>query len=158
MAICSSDLLLQVSLLHSDLTFTGYCSRVSSRVPPSHPGYVFENLPGGGSLGIFYALVRVFLSIELTLTFPIVFKPAADVAEEIWYNFLMVSLLYLSPYLPLPLPFPCPSPSLSPFLPPSLPLPFPLPLPFMMLLVTFVYSIYVTCCAGICQIWQTDLC
>ncbi|CAI8048051.1 Proton-coupled amino acid transporter 4 [Geodia barretti] len=49
-------------------------------------GYVFENLPGG----VFYDLVRVFLSVELTLTFPIVFKPASDVAEEIWYNFLMV--------------------------------------------------------------------
>ena len=47
---------------------------------------MFENLPGG----VFYDLVRVFLSIELTLTFPIVFKPASDVAEEIWYNFLMV--------------------------------------------------------------------
>jgi amino acid permease len=53
-------------------------------------GYVFENLPGGGSLGVLYDLARVFLSIELTLTFPIAFKPAADVAEEIWHNFLMV--------------------------------------------------------------------
>ena len=49
---------------------------------------MFENLPGG----VFYDLVRVFLSVELTLTFPIVFKPASDVAEEIWFNFLMVCL------------------------------------------------------------------
>ena len=55
---------------------------------PCVTGYVFENLPGG----VFYDLVRVFLSVELTLTFPIVFKPASDVAEEIWYNFLMVRM------------------------------------------------------------------
>ena len=34
--------------------------------------------------------MRVFLSLELTLTFPIVFKPASEVAEEIFYNFMMV--------------------------------------------------------------------
>lgn len=48
-------------------------------------GYIFENLPGG----LFNDIVRLFLSLELTLTFPIVFKPASDVMEEIWYNFLM---------------------------------------------------------------------
>ena len=57
------------------------------------PGYIFENLPAG----TFNDVVRLFLSLELTLTFPIVFKPASDVMEEIWYNFMMVSvtLFYL---------------------------------------------------------------
>ena len=50
-------------------------------------GYIFENLPGG----TFNNIVRVFLSMELTLTFPIVFKPATEVAEEILQNVLMVS-------------------------------------------------------------------
>ena len=50
-------------------------------------GYIFENLPGG----TFNNIVRLFLSMELTLTFPIVFKPASDVMEEIWYHFQMVS-------------------------------------------------------------------
>ena len=53
---------------------------------PLSSGYVFENLPGGW----FNDIVRVFLSLELTLTFPIVFKPATEVAEEILQNFLMV--------------------------------------------------------------------
>lgn len=48
-------------------------------------GYIFENLPGG----VFNDIVRVFLSLELTLTFPIVFKPASEVAEEIFYNSMM---------------------------------------------------------------------
>ena len=52
-------------------------------------GYVFENLPNG----TFNDIVRLFLSIELSLTFPIVFKPASDVAEEIWYNICMVCIL-----------------------------------------------------------------
>ena len=52
-------------------------------------GYIFENLPAG----TFNDIVRLFLSLELTLTFPIVFKPASDVMEEIWYNFLMVSFV-----------------------------------------------------------------
>lgn len=63
-------------------------------VPPSDlnwclsltAGYVFENLPGG----VFNDTVRLFLSLELTLTFPIVFKPASEVMEEIWQNMLMV--------------------------------------------------------------------
>ena len=50
-------------------------------------GYIFENLPAG----VFNDIVRLFLSLELTLTFPIVFKPASDVMEEIWYNIMMVS-------------------------------------------------------------------
>lgn len=50
-------------------------------------GYIFENLPAG----VFNDIVRIFLSVELTLTFPIVFKPASDVMEEIWYNIMMVS-------------------------------------------------------------------
>ena len=103
MAICSLGPVLKVSLLHSDLIFKGHFSRVPSRVPPSHPGYIFENLPGGGSLGIFYDLVRVFLSIQLILTYPIAFKPATEVVEKIWYNILMVSLP----------PSPSPSPPLS---------------------------------------------
>ena len=49
-------------------------------------GYVFENLPGGW----FNDTVRLLLSLELTLTFPIVFKPASEVAEEILHNFLTV--------------------------------------------------------------------
>ena len=49
-------------------------------------GYIFENLPGG----TFNDIVRLFLSLELMLTFPIVFKPASDVMEEIWFNFLTV--------------------------------------------------------------------
>lgn len=51
-------------------------------------GYIFENIPGG----IFNDIIRVFLSLELTLTFPIVFKPASDVMEEIIQN----GLLYLA--------------------------------------------------------------
>ena len=50
-------------------------------------GYVFENLPGG----IFNDIVRLFLSLELTLTFPIVFKPASEVMEEILQNVMLVS-------------------------------------------------------------------
>lgn len=41
-------------------------------------GYVFENMPGT----TFDNIVRLLLSIELTLTFPIVFKPATLVVEE----------------------------------------------------------------------------
>ena len=57
-------------------------------------GYVFENIPGG----VFENVVRLFLSLELSLTFPIVIKPATDVMEEIWWNFLTVSWVdgYLS--------------------------------------------------------------
>ena len=51
-------------------------------------GYIFENMPGG----LFNDLVRIFLSLELTLTFPIVFKPASDVMEEIIQNVLIVSM------------------------------------------------------------------
>ena len=49
---------------------------------------MFQNLPGG----YFNDIVRIFLSLELTLTFPIVIKPATDVVEEILYNSLMVSV------------------------------------------------------------------
>lgn len=49
-------------------------------------GYIFENIPGG----VFNDIVRVCLSIELTLTFPIVFKPASDVMEEIIQGVLLV--------------------------------------------------------------------
>lgn len=52
----------------------------------SFTGYVFSNLPGNW----FNTIVRLFLSIELTLTFPIVIKPATDVMEEIVKNILMV--------------------------------------------------------------------
>ena len=41
-------------------------------------GYCFENMPGG----TFENIVRLMLSLELTLTFPIVFKPASEVVEE----------------------------------------------------------------------------
>ena len=41
-------------------------------------GYCFENMPGG----TFENIVRLMLSLELTLTFPIVFKPATEVVEE----------------------------------------------------------------------------
>ena len=58
---------------------------------PSPPGYVFENLPGGW----FNDTVRLLLSLELTLTFPIVFKPASEVAEEILYNFMMVQYIVM---------------------------------------------------------------
>lgn len=51
-------------------------------------GYIFENIPGG----LFNDIVRVCLSLELTLTFPIVFKPASDVMEEIVQNILLVSI------------------------------------------------------------------
>jgi len=50
-------------------------------------GYIFQNLPGG----TFNDVVRILLSIELTLTFPIVIKPATDVMEEILKNILMVN-------------------------------------------------------------------
>ena len=43
-------------------------------------------MPGGA----FNDTVRIFLSLELTLTFPIVFKPASDVMEEIIQNLLLV--------------------------------------------------------------------
>ena len=49
-------------------------------------GYVFSNLPGNA----FNTLVRAFLSLELTMTFPIVLKPASDVIEQIMKNFLLV--------------------------------------------------------------------
>ena len=45
-------------------------------------------MPGG----VFNDTVRLFLSLELTLTFPIVFKPASDVMEEIIRNFAYVSV------------------------------------------------------------------
>lgn len=51
-------------------------------------GYIFTNLPGNW----FNTIVRAFLSIELTLTFPIVIKPASDVVEEILRNVLMVGI------------------------------------------------------------------
>ena len=51
-------------------------------------GYIFENIPGG----VFNDIVRVCLSLELTLTFPIVFKPASDVMEEIIQEILFVCL------------------------------------------------------------------
>ncbi len=54
--------------------------------PLPRTGYVFENLPGS----TLNDTVRLFLSLELTLTFPIVFKPASEVMEQIWHNFLMV--------------------------------------------------------------------
>ena len=41
-------------------------------------GYIFENMPGT----TFDNVVRLLLSIELSLTFPIVFKPATLVVEE----------------------------------------------------------------------------
>jgi len=41
-------------------------------------GYVFENMPGT----TFDNVIRLLLSIELSLTFPIVFKPATLVVEE----------------------------------------------------------------------------
>lgn len=51
-------------------------------------GYIFTNLPGNW----FNTIVRAFLSIELTLTFPIVIKPASDVVEEILRNVLLVGI------------------------------------------------------------------
>ncbi len=53
-------------------------------------GYIFQNLPGG----TFNDVVRILLSIELTLTFPIVIKPATDVMEEILKNVLTVRIKY----------------------------------------------------------------
>ncbi len=47
---------------------------------------MFSDLPGNW----FNTIVRLFLSIELALTFPIVIKPATDIMEEIWKNILMV--------------------------------------------------------------------
>ena len=41
-------------------------------------GYIFENMPGT----TFDNVVRLLLSIELSLTFPLVFKPATLVVEE----------------------------------------------------------------------------
>ena len=41
-------------------------------------GYIFENMPGT----TFDNIVRLLLSVELSLTFPIVFKPATLVVEE----------------------------------------------------------------------------
>ncbi len=56
-------------------------------------GYIFQNLPGG----IFNDIVRILLSIELTLTFPIVIKPATDVMEEILKNVLTVRVVCVYP-------------------------------------------------------------
>ena len=50
---------------------------------------MFSNLPENW----FNTVVRGFLSVELTLTFPIVIKPATDVMEEIWKNLLMVKMI-----------------------------------------------------------------
>ena len=41
-------------------------------------GYIFENMPGTA----FDNIVRLLLSVELSLTFPIIFKPASLVVEE----------------------------------------------------------------------------
>ena len=41
-------------------------------------GYIFENMPGTA----FDNVVRLLLSIELSLTFPIIFKPVSLVVEE----------------------------------------------------------------------------
>ena len=41
-------------------------------------GYVFENMPGT----TFDNIVRLLLSIELSLTFPLIFKPATLIVEE----------------------------------------------------------------------------
>ena len=41
-------------------------------------GYIFENMPGT----TFDNIVRLLLSVELSLTFPLVFKPATLVVEE----------------------------------------------------------------------------
>ena len=41
-------------------------------------GYIFENMPGT----TFDNVIRLLLSVELSLTFPIVFKPATLVIEE----------------------------------------------------------------------------
>ena len=49
-------------------------------------GYIFMNMPGG----TFNDIVRLFLSLELTLTFPLVLKPASEVAEEIMEAVLRV--------------------------------------------------------------------
>ena len=92
MGVCVCDRLLSLPF-----PFCFRHSSLSSLLPllppflPSSPpslslGYVFENLPGGW----FNDTVRLLLSLELTLTFPIVFKPASEVAEEILHNFLMV--------------------------------------------------------------------
>lgn len=54
-------------------------------------GYIFENMPGT----TFDNVVRLLLSIELSLTFPIIFKPATLVAEE-WmestYNYIRIKV------------------------------------------------------------------
>lgn len=50
-------------------------------------GYVFENLSGG----TFNNVVRILLSVELILTFPIVFKPASDIVEEVCLSLATVS-------------------------------------------------------------------
>ena len=44
------------------------------------------NMPGG----TFNDIIRLFLSLELTLTFPLVLKPASEVAEEIMAGVLKV--------------------------------------------------------------------
>ena len=41
-------------------------------------GYIFENMPGTA----FDNVIRLLLSIELSLTFPIVFKPVTLIVEE----------------------------------------------------------------------------
>ena len=50
-------------------------------------GYIFENMPGT----TFDNIVRLLLSIELSLTFPIVFKPATLVVEE-WMESTYISI------------------------------------------------------------------
>ena len=50
-------------------------------------GYIFENMPGT----TFDNVVRLLLSVELCLTFPIVFKPATLVIEE-WMETFYVTL------------------------------------------------------------------
>lgn len=75
-----------LSLSHSVLAIPRFPPFLPSSPPSLSLGYVFENLPGGW----FNDTVRLLLSLELTLTFPIVFKPASEVAEEILHNFLTV--------------------------------------------------------------------
>ena len=53
-------------------------------------GVIFDNLPSG----IFNNIVRLMLSVELTLTFPLVFKPASQIFEN-YLDKILPRLKYL---------------------------------------------------------------
>ena len=68
---------------------------------PDTEGVIFDNLPSG----LFNNIVRLMLSVELTLTFPIVFKPASQIFENYWMmvtkRFWLLRIIVIRPILVL---------------------------------------------------------